>query len=121
MNTALLVFGILALIAITVLCVTLAIVAVRALREMQRAVLTLEDVGTDVRELKQRVLPVVDDAVAAMRNVAVSTATLRAITEDVRAMEQQVVNRLRPTVDDITSTIGGAVRAISSLVGLFRK
>lgn len=121
LDTTLVVFAVIALVAVTALCITLAFVAVRALREIERAVSTLEDVGSDVREMKQRVLPVMDDALMAMRNVAMGTATLRAMTEDVRTLEQQVVNRIRPTVDDITGAVSGAVRVISSLIRAFRK
>lgn len=135
MDTTLVVFGSIALSAATVLCITLSIVAIRAVREVARMTATLEEVGRHVREIKDRSVPLIEHATTvmqktdraldrvdgALQNVTAGTDSFRGIASDVRDMEQHILNRLRPSVDDATMMISGIVRGVTAIVRSFMK
>lgn len=130
MDSTLIIFSAVALSAFTILCVTLAIVALRASKSLDRITTTLEDVGSDVSEMKEQALPMIDEATVVLQRtdvtlnkldgaidqLAAGTTALRGIADDARALERHVVDRLRPSIDDITSMVSGSVRGVATFV-----
>jgi len=130
MDSTLVIFGSIALGACAVLCVTLAIVAVRASKNLDRITTTLEQMGNDVSEIREQAVPLIDESRLVMRRtdatlvkldgamdqLAAGTSAIRGIADDARALEQDVINQLRPSIDDLTGLVRGSVRGVTSFV-----
>jgi len=130
MDNTLIIFGSIALGAFSILCISLVIVAFRASKNLDRITATLGEIGTDVTQIKDQALPLFDEATmvlqradttmakldGAVDQLAAGTSAIRGIADDARALEQQVVDRLRPTIDDLTGLLAGSVKGVTSFV-----
>ena len=130
MDSTLIIFGSIALAACAVLCVTLAIVALRASKNLDRITSTLEQMGNDVTEIREQTVPLLDESRLVMRRtdatlqkldgavdqLAAGTSAIRGIADDARALEQDVVNQLRPTIEDLTGMVRGSVKGVASFI-----
>ena len=130
MDSTLVIFSAVALSAFTILCVSLAIVAFRAAKNLDRITITLADMGTDVSEIKQQALPLIDEATVVLQRadgtlekldgvadqLTAGSSAIRGIADDARALEQHVVGRLRPSIDDLTDLVSGSVKGVTTFV-----
>ena len=130
MDSTLLIFACVALGAVAVLCITLAVVAVQAGKNMQRLTSTMEAVGRDVSEIKTETIPLIartsdvmeraDHALikldSSLDNLRSGSQAIRGIAEDTRNLEQEVVRRVQPAIDDLTGLFSGAVRGFAAFV-----
>jgi uncharacterized protein YoxC len=130
MDSTLLIFACVALGAVAVLCVTLAIVALQAGKNLGRLTTTMEAVGNDVSEIKSQAIPLIEKATTVMQRTDVAMTkldgsldnlengarALRGIAEDTRKLEQEVLRRVQPALEDITSLVSGAVKGLSTFI-----
>ena len=116
--------------AASVLCVVLAVAAIRAVNNMDRMTDALESVGRDVEDLKKQVEPVIneagkvlqrtDDALkkidTSLGQVNKGTQVFQQMAEDVRELEQDLVDRVRPPLQDLGSVAAGAIKGFTGLI-----
>lgn len=127
MNEILVIFGCIALGAVSVLCVTLTFVVVGAKKDLDRMTTTLETVGRDVSEIKNKAVPVFEKT---MNVLSITEGTLDKLDDDldrlsrgaqlfesaakeVKNFQSMIVDKIRTPISDITSLFSGAIRGFS--------
>lgn len=127
MDNILVIFGCIALGSLTVLCVTLTFVAVGARKDLGKMTITMEHVGRDVGELKDRALPLFDQTSTVLRITEVTLEKLdddldrlsrgaqlfESAAREVKNLQTLVVDKIRAPINDITSLFSGAIRGFS--------
>lgn len=133
MDQTLIIFGSVALGAVAVLCVTLAIVALRVGKNLERITVTMETMGNDVTQLRERAVPLIDEATTVMKRaddtleridngiaqLSKGTEAFAAIVSDVRDLERDVVATVRGPLEDVASLLGGTVSKVTSFIKSF--
>ncbi|NQW30396.1 MAG: hypothetical protein HQ472_07785 [Ignavibacteria bacterium] len=135
MDQTLLVFICVALGALTTLCITLALVAVRSAKELTKLAVYVEVIRTDIAEVKQSMVPVInktgrvlDEVQGAMLRVnqgleavTVGTELFKSLATDVKDLEREFIERVKSPLLDVASllasTIKGATVFIKTLTG----
>ena len=130
MDSTLIIFSAVALSAFTILCVTLAFVAVRASRSLEAITSTLNGVGTDIAEMKEQALPMIEEATSvlqradsallkidsAVEHLSAGTSAIRGIADDARSLEREVVDSLRPSINEITNFVTGSLKGVTAFL-----
>ncbi len=130
MDNILVLFVCIALSAITILCIVLAIAALRAVKNVAAMTSTMERVGADVGELKSQLIPLIEQATVVitrsektlealesnLQHVSKGTATFERIAGDLHKLEQDLVSRVRIPLTDLSNTIGSALASVSGFV-----
>jgi ABC-type transporter Mla subunit MlaD len=130
MDSTLLIFSCLALASGAILCIVLAGVAIRALKEVGKLTATIEQLGADVRDIKAEVIPVLNETATMIRKtdqtldhldenlqrISRGTQTLENVAADVRAFEQDLLKKVQGPVDDMVTVLSGTVRGLATLV-----
>ena len=113
MDPMLVVFACIALGAVSVLCVTLSVVAVRA--------------GRDINELKEQLGPVLEQTTATMKiteealtkldndlvKVTRGIEMFESMASDLKKLQGQLLDKVRQPLTDVTSLFSGAVRGFT--------
>ena len=130
MDNTLIIFGSVALAALAVLCVTAAIMLVKAVKNLDRMTVTVESMGNDVNEIKSEVTPLLQRTTAVMEKadsavnkidesldqLTFGTKAVRGIAEDTRKLEQELVERVRPALNDLTGLANSVVSGLTAFV-----
>ncbi len=128
MDPTLLLFACIALGAAAVFFVVLAIVAMKAGRDLDRMTTVVEAMRADVGELKAATLPVITKAGEVLdetKDVLVRTendlaklsngaAHLAGIAEDLRQLEQKLVARVQPSLEELASLVSGVAKGVTT-------
>ncbi len=128
MDTTLLIFACSALGAAAVLCVVVAMVAFRAVKNLDRVTVVVEAMQKDIHDLKINAMPVIEKAgvfldqgqqtlevlESDLAKLSKGAQNLSGIAEDLRILEQSVVARIRPGLEDAASLISGITRGITA-------
>jgi len=130
MDPTLLIFACIALGAVAVLCVTLAFVAVRAGKNLQQMVGTIDSMAKDVSEIKDESIPLIVQATEVLQQTDAALAKLDrsldnieggsqaflGIAQDTRNLEREVVRRLQPAIEDMTSLATAGVKGVTTFL-----
>jgi uncharacterized protein YoxC len=133
MDQTLIIFGSIAMASVAILCVTLAIVAVRAGKNLERITATMETMGTDVSQLRERAIPLIEEATVVMQRaddtleridngiaqLSKGTEAFAAIVSDVRDLERDVLATVRGPLEDVASLLGGTVSKVTGFIKNF--
>ncbi|MDZ4746676.1 MAG: hypothetical protein SGJ05_11845 [bacterium] len=128
MDPILLIFCVIALVAVTVLCVVATMWIIDLRKQVQRTVVIMDTAGRDVQEIKSKLLPVLDEAKTMLyhasntfeqadielEKIGQGADTFIAIAEDIRRFEQSVLSRIQGPLEDVTSVVNGAMKGIST-------
>ena len=130
MDSTLTIFASVALAAAAVLFIVLAISAWQAVKNLNRMTETLEAVGSDVQDLKTKVVPVIEEAGGVLEStnhalakidtsldqVNKGTQVFQQMAEDVRGLEQSLLEQVKPPLDNLGSVAASAVNGVSNLI-----
>lgn len=128
MDTTLLIFACSALGAAAVLCIVVAVVALRAGKNLDRVTVVVESMQKDVHDLRVSVTPIIEKAAVFfdqgqrtleiletdLAKLSKGAQNLSGIAEDLRILEQSLVARIRPGLEDAASLFSGITRGIST-------
>ncbi|MBS1560402.1 MAG: hypothetical protein JSS89_02230 [Bacteroidetes bacterium] len=128
MDPVLLIFGCIALGAVTILCIAATVVLLRTRSHVERVVVSVESMQTDVAQLQQQLEPVlertaivlsdvqriVENADKKLDQLSGGIETFASIAKDVKDLESMVIGKMRGPLEDITSLVAGAVRGVSA-------
>lgn len=129
-NTLIVVAGILALLSFTVLCIVAVVVLLHTRRQVDRMVLTAERSAADLHELRMRATPVlvrseelleqlhttVQNADRQLDKLSRGADTFASIAQDVKDFEVGIMNRIRPSVEDVVSLVAGATKGATTFI-----
>lgn len=136
MDPILLIFCVIALVAVSVLCVVGVMLLVDLKQQVRRTVIVVDTAGRDLQDIKHKLMPVLDEAKTTLQHTsrAIENAdreiakigkgadTFVAIAEDVRRLEQQIVSRVQGPLEDVTNVINGALKGVTTFARqLFKK
>ncbi len=128
MDPVLLVFLCAALVSLAVLCWILAVVAMRASRELQRIAGVTEGIHKNLDELKSAAIPVIERAGTVLEetssvlqrvetdldHLSRGASSFAQIAEDIRVLEQGLMARIRPSLEDAASLVSGVVKGVTT-------
>lgn len=128
MDPVLLIFGCVALGAVTILCVAATVVLLRSRTHVERVVVSVEAMQTDVAQLQRQLEPVlertadvltdvqriVENADKKLDQLSKGIETFASIAKDVKDIESMVIGKMRGPLEDITSIVAGAVRGVTA-------
>ena len=130
MDQTLIIFSSIALGSVAALCITLVVVAIRAGKNLDRITTTLENVGSDVAQLRAQALPLIEEATAVMHRADATIARVdeglaqinrgtevyASIANDVRDLERDLVSKVKPSLEDFASLFSGTLRSVTGFV-----
>ncbi len=128
MDPVLLIFGCIALGAVTILCIAATVVLLRTRTHVERVVVSVESMQTDVAQLQQQLEPVlertaivlsdvqriVENADKKLDQLSGGIETFASIAKDVKELESMVVSKMRGPLEDIMGLVAGTVRGVSA-------
>lgn len=128
MDPVLLIFGCIALGAVTILCIAATVVLLRTRTHVERVVVSVESMQTDVAQLQQQLEPVlertaivlsdvqriVENADKKLDQLSGGIETFASIAKDVKELESMVVGKMRGPLEDIMGLVAGTVRGVSA-------
>jgi uncharacterized protein YoxC len=128
MDPVLLIFGCIALGAVTILCIAATVVLLRTRTHVERVVVGVESMQTDVAQLQQQLEPVlertaivlsdvqriVENADKKLDQLSGGIETFASIAKDVKELESMVVGKMRGPLEDILGLVAGTVRGVSA-------
>ena len=121
MDPTLLIFACIALGAAATFFVVVAIVAVKAGRDLDRITSVVESTRNDVAELKKAAIPVIEKAGTVLdrmetdlQQLSKGAASIAGIAEDVRQLEQSLLARVRPSLEDLASLVSGLAKGVTT-------
>jgi len=128
MDPVLLIFGCIALGAVTILCIAATVVLLRTRTHVERVVVSVESMQTDVAQLQQQLEPVlertaivlsdvqriVENADKKLDQLSGGIETFASIAKDVKELESMVVGKMRGPLEDILGLVAGTVRGVSA-------
>jgi len=128
MDPILLIFGCIALGAVTILCIAATVVLMRTPAHIERMVASIESMQKDVAHLQRQLEPVLERSATVLTEVQriVENAdkkldqlsggieTFASIAKDVKDLESMVLGKMRGPLEDITSLVAGAVRGVTA-------
>lgn len=128
MDPVLLIFGCIALGAVTILCIAATVVLLRTRTHVERVVVSVESMQTDVAQLQQQLEPVlertaivlsdvqriVENADKKLDQLSGGIETFASIAKDVKELESMVVGKMRGPLEDIMGLVAGTVRGLSA-------
>lgn len=130
MDQTLLIFSCVALAAVTTLCVTIAIVAVRAAGDLKSLTMNVVAIKSDVSDVKRSLIPVIDkagrvmdDTHNAMHQVnkgleALNSGTelFKSVASDIKELEKELVDRVRTPLMDVASLVAGTIKGATAFI-----
>ena len=130
MDSTLVIFGCIALGAVSVLCITAAAIVIKASKNLDRMTNTVERMGLDVAEMKSEMTPLIQRGVSVMEKtdsavgkldesldqLTFGSKAVRGIAEDTRKLEQEMVERVRPALNDLTKLANSVVGGLTAFV-----
>lgn len=130
MDPILIIFLCVALAAVSIMCVAATVTLLNARKSLDRMVVTVEKSAQDMHEIKSRLTPVllrseelleqlhqtVQKADRQIETISKGADAFASIAEDVRSFEAGIMNRIRPTIDDLTGMFAGAVKGVTTFV-----
>lgn len=129
-STLVVIATIVALIAFTILCFVAVSVLLHARRQLDRMVMTAERSSNDLHELRTRLTPVlvrseellqqlhstVQRADQQIDKISRGADAFASIAQDVKEFEVGIMNRIRPSVEDVVSLIAGATKGATTFI-----
>lgn len=130
MDPILIIFLCVALAAVSIMCVAATVTLLNARKSLDRMVVTVEKSAQDMHEIKSRLTPVLlrseelleqlhqtmQKADRQIETISKGADAFASIAEDVRSFEAGIMNRIRPTIDDLTGMFAGAVKGVTTFV-----
>lgn len=128
MDPVLLIFGCIALAAVTILCVAATVVLLRSRTHVERVVTSVESMQVDVAQLQHQLQPVLERTAIVLTDVQriVENAdkkldqlsggidTFASIAKDVKDIESMVVSKMKGPLEDILGIVAGTVRGVTA-------
>lgn len=128
MDPVLLIFGCIALGAVTILCIAATVVLLRTRTHVERVVVSVESMQTDMAQLQQQLEPVlertaivlsdvqriVENADKKLDQLSGGIETFASIAKDVKELESMVIGKMRGPLEDILGLVAGTVRGVSA-------
>lgn len=129
-STIVVVATVVALIAFTVLCGVAVSFLLHARRQVDRMTMSAERAATDLHELRTRLTPVlvrseelleqvhgtVLRADAQIAKLSKGADAIASIAQDVKDFEVGIMNRLRPSVEEVVGLIAGATKGATTFI-----
>jgi uncharacterized protein YoxC len=130
MDPILIIFLCVALAAVAIMCIAATVTLLNARRSLDRMVVTVERTATDMHEIKTRLTPVLirseelleqmhhtlQQADKQIEKISKGADAFASIAEDVRSFESGIMNRIRPSVDELTGMFAGAVKGVTTFI-----
>lgn len=130
MDSTLVVFACVALGAVAGLCLVGISAVIKAGRNLDRITGVVETMQRDVSELKTHTIPVLlktgfvldqtHETIASVRadlgKLSKAADSVSGIAQDVRSFEQDIIARIRPSVEDLTSISSGVIRGVTAFI-----
>ena len=127
MDSTLLLFICIALASVSVLCITLAFVAVKAGKNLGKMTETLEQVGNNIEEIKEKTIPVLDQTSSILTltegtiekldrdldRFSKGAELFESIAKEVKQLQTMVIDKVRAPITEISSLFSGAVKGFT--------
>lgn len=128
MDPILLIFVVIALLAVTALCVVAIMWIVDLKKQVAHSVAVLDSTSRDVSTITQKLVPVLEEAKTMMMHaghtfeqadielekIGRGADTFIAIAQDIRQFEQHLIGRIQGPLDDATSVVTGVLKGVST-------
>ncbi|CAN5452356.1 hypothetical protein BH10BAC6_BH10BAC6_16240 [soil metagenome] len=128
MDPVLLIFGCIALGAVTILCVAATVVLLRSRTHVERVVISVESMQGDIAQLQRQLKPVLEHTAIVLTDVQriVESAdkklgqlgsgidTFESIAKDMKDIESLVVRKMKGPLEDILGIVAGTVRGVTA-------
>lgn len=127
MDTSLVIFGCIALAALTVLCIAGAVTLLYARKQLDRVIDTVEKAAGDMSDLKRQLEPVIqqsevvlgqlhstlENADSQLDKLGRGADTFASIADDVKVLETNLMAKVRGPLEDVASLVAGVARGAS--------